>query len=93
MTNFEETLSALLDAHLTPLRGELARVQSALEDLTRRVPPQLLTVPEAAAALNVSTSTIRRRIRDGSLPVRRVGCRGESVRRIHIERTGVPNGI
>lgn len=34
---------------------------------------QWLTVNEAAAALNVSPKTIRRRLADGSIPARRIG--------------------
>lgn len=34
---------------------------------------QILSIPKAAAYLDVSRSTIYRRIKDGSLPVYRVG--------------------
>ncbi len=44
-------------------------------------PDRLLTVREAAKRLGVSTSTVKRRIRDGSLPAVRIGTRpGQSVR-------------
>lgn len=35
--------------------------------------PQILSIPKAAAYLDVSRSTIYRRINDGTLPVYRVG--------------------
>ncbi len=39
---------------------------------TERTRP-LLTIPEAAEQLNLSTSTVRRRIWDGELPAVRLG--------------------
>ena len=42
-------------------------------------PPRLLTPPEAAATLNVSLKTLRRRIAAGALPV----IRDERVLRVH----------
>lgn len=39
-------------------------------------PEPLLTIPEAARLLRVSTHTVRRRIADGQLEARRVGALG-----------------
>lgn len=69
----EETLAALLDARLAPLQAEVQRLAAEVAGLRRSLPPMLVSLPEAARALGVSLSTIRRRARDGSLPVRRVG--------------------
>ena len=37
------------------------------------MPPALVSMNDAASVLGVSISTIKRRVKDGSLPVRRVG--------------------
>jgi excisionase family DNA binding protein len=72
VSTFEDTIAALLEAKLTPMKQELVRVNQALETMQRMLPPQLLTVAQAAAALKISTSTVRRRMKDGSLPCRRI---------------------
>lgn len=52
---------------------------------------RLLDVAQAARALHVSTDTVRRRIRDGSLPALRVGTSGNlRIREDSIERLLVP---
>ena len=37
--------------------------------------PVLLTIPEVAATLRVSEKTVRRRIKDGTIPIARIGGR------------------
>jgi excisionase family DNA binding protein len=76
---FEETLGALLDAKLWPYRDELRRLADEMAALRSALPPMLVTVREAAKALGISVSTLRRRVREGSVPVRRIG-RGRCVR-------------
>jgi excisionase family DNA binding protein len=48
----------------------------------------LLTVDEAAAALNVSAQKVRRMIRSGELPVLRIGCSPKAPIRIDPEMLG-----
>jgi|SRR6187551_2220046 len=57
------------------VRAEIAPVLAALEDLQRRLPPQLGDVPQACAATGLSPATVRRRIKDGTLPTVLVGRR------------------
>jgi hypothetical protein len=57
------------------VRAELAPVLAALGDLQRRLPPQLGDVAQASAATGLSPASIRRRIKDGSLPTVKVGSR------------------
>jgi excisionase family DNA binding protein len=73
VSGFEESLGALLEAKLAPVQTEVRRLLSEIEAIRRALPPALATVSEAAKALRLSESTVRRRIRDGSLPVQRVG--------------------
>jgi excisionase family DNA binding protein len=42
--------------------------------------PELLTVSETAALLRVSEETVRRRIREGSLPAYHLGAPGSAIR-------------
>jgi excisionase family DNA binding protein len=44
-----------------------------VDALTKPAGPEWLTVKQAAETMRVSTSTVRRRIADGSLPVKREG--------------------
>jgi excisionase family DNA binding protein len=69
----EESIRAAVAAEVAPLRTEVARLASQVEALRRAIPPALVAVPEAAKAIGVSEATVRRRIKDGSIPVRRVG--------------------
>lgn len=57
---------AALAAELRRLVGEVAALRSAL-------PPLLVTADVAAEVLGVSLSTVRRMIRAGDLPTRRLG--------------------
>lgn len=82
---FEETIAAVFESKLAPFRVEIVRLTSQLEAVSRALPPPLVTMPEAAKALGVSLSTVRRRVRDGSLPVKRVG-KGRAVR---VDLTGL----
>ena len=71
--SLEETLAALLDARLAPMRRAVEELRAEVARLRGSMPPTLVTVPEAAKALGVSQATIRRRMKDGTLPSRRVG--------------------
>lgn len=48
-------------------------IVARLDRLESRLPPALVDVPTAGERLGCSASTIRRRVRDGTLPVVRVG--------------------
>lgn len=69
----EAALQAQLDAALAPVRSELRALRDDLAELRRVIPPPLRTVEEAAEALGVSISTVRRGVRDGTIPARRIG--------------------
>lgn len=71
--SIEETIAAVLEAKLAPLRAEFGRLRVEIESLRRALPPVLVTLPEAARVLGLSLSTVRRRVKDGSLPVRSFG--------------------
>ncbi len=69
----EEALAAVLEAKLAPVRADVGRLVAEVEAMRRSIPPVLVSMTEAAKRLGVSVSTIRRRVRDGSLPTRRIG--------------------
>ncbi len=71
--SLDETFGIILEAKLAPVRAELNRLNLQVESLRRALPPPLVSMSDAASALGVSLSTIKRRVKDGSLPVRRVG--------------------
>lgn len=56
----------LLTREVASLRAEVSTLRTAL-------PPLLMSIPDAAAALGVSVSTLRRRIRLGEVPVKHIG--------------------
>lgn len=69
-------------ARFADLPDQLARIESQnrdllakLGELERRLPPQLGDVARACAATGLSPATVRRRIKDGSIPTVRVGSR------------------
>jgi excisionase family DNA binding protein len=69
----EESIAALIRAELAPVVAEMRATSAALESLRQSLPAQLVTVPEAAQRLGLSAATVRRRVKDGTLPARRVG--------------------
>ena len=71
----EETLAAILDQRLAPLRRDLDRVASALEALRSALPPALVPLKQAAAVMHVSVKTARRRVDAREWPSRRDGKR------------------
>ena len=60
---------------LDALRAEVVSLRAEVAALRGALPPALLSPEQAAQHLGLSCSTIRRRIKDGSLPCRRVGRR------------------
>ena len=77
------TIAAAVAKQIAPLRQDIARLMAGFEALLAASPPVLVNVPEAARRLGVSPVTIRRRIRDGRLPVVRVG------RAVRVDLSGV----
>lgn len=71
--SIEDAISGALAAQLAPLRAEIRQLTAEVEAVRRALPPQLVSVAEAAKALGVSVATIRRRAKDGTLPVRWIG--------------------
>jgi excisionase family DNA binding protein len=69
----EDAFASVLEAKLTPILLEMRQLAAAINSMNRCLPPALLDPGEAAKALGVSLSTVRRRIKDGTLPVRRIG--------------------
>ncbi len=53
--------------------AELRKLTASVEAMRALSPPLLLPIPDAAKLLEVSVSTVRRGIRDGSIPHRRIG--------------------
>ena len=75
MSSFEDTLGAMLDAKLAPLRSDLDRVSAELTAVRRALPPQLVPLSQAAKAMGCSTKTAGRRVKSGEWPSRRDGGR------------------
>lgn len=71
--SIEDTIAAAVQAHVSPLVAEVQRMTAELEALRRALPSRLVTLAEAAEQLGVSLATVRRRVRDGSLPSKRIG--------------------
>ncbi len=61
-----EELQALVERALQPLREELAKLRAVVEG-------EGVSIPEAARRLCLSERTVKRRIRDGTLPSTRIG--------------------
>jgi excisionase family DNA binding protein len=55
------------------LADEVRRLAATVEALARSSPPALVPVEEAARALGLSVSTVRRRVKDGAIPSRKLG--------------------
>jgi excisionase family DNA binding protein len=71
--SFEETLAVILEAKLAPVCQRMDRLAAEMDALRRSIPPVLVSKAEAARKLGVSISTVQRRVRDGSLPIKMVG--------------------
>lgn len=70
-THLEDALASLIRL---AVREELQPLVAALSDLrAQTVDRALLPLPEAANQLGISIRTLRRRIRDGSVPAVRLG--------------------
>jgi len=66
-------LAAEVSAALAPVLEELREVRAEVAALRAVSPPRLLSVPEAALALGISARSCWRRVKDRSLPSRRLG--------------------
>ena len=104
MSSFEDTIGALLDARLAPLRSDLERVTTELAAVRRALPPMLVSLKEAARRMGVSVKTATRRCQSGDWPSRRDGGRvlvdlsglrpktGEEIARAAFNLRAVPGG-
>lgn len=73
--SFDETLGALLDARLAPVRVEIERLAAEVIELRHTLPPMLVPLREAARRMGVSYATARRRVDAREWPARRDGGR------------------
>ena len=73
--SFDETLCALLEAQLAPVRADLHRLAAEVLELRRSLPPMLVPLREAARRMGVSYATARRRVDAREWPARRDGHR------------------
>jgi excisionase family DNA binding protein len=64
---------AELPREVAAIKEEVSAQRAEIAELRRALPPALVTQRVAAECLGVSLSTVQRRTKDGSLPVRRVG--------------------
>jgi hypothetical protein len=72
--SLEETLAALFDAKVAPILAELQHVNAELAALRRALPPQLVSLKEAARLMgNISLKTASRRVHSGEWPSRKDG--------------------
>jgi excisionase family DNA binding protein len=58
---------------LADLRAEVRALAAQVEHLRRSLPAQLVSIQEAAGHLHLSLSTVRRMVKRGDLPCRRLG--------------------
>lgn len=61
------------DALILDLHQQVQALASEVRALRQALPSQLVDVPTAATLAGVSEKTIRRRIRSGEIPSRRIG--------------------
>lgn len=73
--NIEATFGQLLDAHLAPLRTEIAGLRTVVETLRRHLPPALVPLKEACGQFDVSEKTAKRWIKSGKWPGKKIGSR------------------
>ncbi len=71
----DDTIKASVVAAVAPLVAEVEHLAAEVARLREALPPQLVSIEDAAERLGLSGRTVRRRVRDGSIPVRRVGRR------------------
>lgn len=69
----EEVFASVVRAAVEPLARELRGLRAEIERLRHAVPPQIVSIRDAAAFLGLSESTIRRRIKTGDIPYQRIG--------------------
>lgn len=71
--SIDETIAAAVEAQVSPVLAELRRLTAEVEALRRALPARLVKMREAAEQLGVSLATVRRRVKDGSLPSKKLG--------------------
>lgn len=70
---FEDTIRETVAAAMAPLADRIRELSVEVERLRAALPTREVDVHEAARLLGCSVDTIRRRIDDGSIPIRRRG--------------------
>jgi excisionase family DNA binding protein len=71
---FTSAIATALRSEVEPLRAEVARLTSEVAALREASSPvTFITMDEAAERLGISLSTVRRRIRAGEIPARKIG--------------------
>lgn len=75
LSALDHAINAAVTAAVSPLCEEIKRLRLEVAALRRALPPALVSVDVAAETLGVSLSTARRRVRDGTWPVKRDGRR------------------
>lgn len=73
--SIDDVIADTLARQLAPLVESHRALVAEVARLRRSLPPQLVSVSDAARALGVDPRTVRRRVQDGSIPARRVGRR------------------
>ncbi len=71
--SIEDTIREAISAEVAPLRQTIDQLKAEVVQLHRALPAQLVSLHEASKLLGLSLSTVRRRVRDGTLPTRKVG--------------------
>jgi len=69
----DDAIRAAVVAAVEPLAGQIAALTAEVAALRAASPPRLLSVPEAARALGISSRSCWRRVADRSLPSTRLG--------------------
>jgi len=69
----EDVIAAAVAAKVVPLVDEVRRLVDVVTELRRILPSPLVTIEQAAEATGLSVSTIRRGIKAGTIPARKIG--------------------
>lgn len=73
MSPIEDAIDRAVNRVVVKLEPRLVQLEEAVREIADRLPAPLVTYEVAAKRLNLSVSTVRRRVKDGTLPSKRVG--------------------
>jgi excisionase family DNA binding protein len=71
--SIEDVIHDAVKAAVAPMQTQVERLAAEVAALRRAQAPRLATVEEVAEQLGLSVSTVRRHVKDGSIPSRRIG--------------------